>query len=87
MAANPHGSRGEHVGWRARLLAHRLLGRHPRYAHLGVSGIAAVVGFRDLRTFERAFRRRYGMTPRECRCAHRRSGSAPATRKQEMPAR
>ncbi|WP_345613305.1 AraC family transcriptional regulator [Pseudonocardia adelaidensis] len=70
-----------------RLLAARTMLSDPRYAHLGVSGIAAVVGFRDLRTFERAFRRRYGMTPRECRCAHSRSGSAPATRKQEMPAR
>jgi AraC-like DNA-binding protein len=70
-----------------RLLAAQAMLSDPRYAHLGVSGIAAAVGFRDLRTFERAFRRQNGMTPRDCRRARSQSGSAPATLEKEMPAR
>jgi AraC-like DNA-binding protein len=46
-----------------RLLAARAMLSDPKHAHLGTSGIAAAVGFRGLRTFERAFRRQYGMTP------------------------
>ena len=58
-----------------------------RHDWLRISDIASAVGFLDLRTFERAFRRRYGMTPGCWRqeCLH--AGPAPATLKQEMPPR
>jgi transcriptional regulator GlxA family with amidase domain len=46
-----------------RLLAARVLLSDPRHARFGMSNIAAAVGFRDLSTFERAFRRQYRMTP------------------------
>jgi AraC-like DNA-binding protein len=46
-----------------RLLAAQAILADPRHAHLGTSGTAAAVGFLDCRTFERAFRRQYGMTP------------------------
>ena len=68
-----------------RLLAAQVMLSDPRHARLGMSGIAAAVGFLELRTFERAFRRQYGMAPGCWRHEHRRSGSAPATLKQEMP--
>ena len=51
----------------------------------GVQDIGAAVGFVDRRTFERAFRRRYGMTPGSWRREHRHAGSAPATLNEEMP--
>jgi AraC-like DNA-binding protein len=46
-----------------RLLAARVLLSDPRYARFRMSDVAAAVGFLDLSTFERAFRRQYGLTP------------------------
>jgi AraC-like DNA-binding protein len=46
-----------------RLLAARAKLSDPRYAHLGMSAIAAAVGFPRHRSFEQAFRRQHGMTP------------------------
>jgi AraC-like DNA-binding protein len=46
--------------------AHRLL-TDPLYANHKVSAIALDIGFGDLSYFNRAFRRRYGMTPSELR--------------------
>lgn len=46
--------------------AHAML-RNVRLAGLGISAIAYDVGFGDLSYFNRAFRRRYGMTPSEAR--------------------
>jgi AraC-like DNA-binding protein len=48
--------------------AHRLL-TNPLYANQKVSTIALDIGFGDLSYFNRAFRRRYGMTPSELRAA------------------
>ena len=48
--------------------AHRLL-TDPRHANQKVSTIALDIGFGDLSYFNRAFRRRYGMTPSELRAA------------------
>src|SRR5262249_36222683 len=48
--------------------AHRLL-TDPRFANHKVSTIALDSGFGDLSYFNRAFRRRYGMTPSELRAA------------------
>ncbi|GAA3095973.1 helix-turn-helix domain-containing protein [Pseudonocardia yunnanensis] len=56
-----------------RLLAARALLSDPRYDRLAVPSIAAVVGFLDLSTFERAFRRQYGTTPAGWRREHRHS--------------
>ena len=50
-----------------RLARARRMLRDPCFAHLGVSTIAYEVGFADLSYFNRTFRRRYGMTPREAR--------------------
>jgi AraC-like DNA-binding protein len=60
-----------------RLLAARVLLSDPRYARFGISRIAAAVGILHLRTFERAFRRQYGMKPSSWRRAHLNTGSAP----------
>jgi AraC-like DNA-binding protein len=57
-----------------RLLAAEAMLADPRYARLGISRIAAAVGFLDLSTFERAFRRQYGTTPTGCRHEHLGSG-------------
>jgi transcriptional regulator GlxA family with amidase domain len=62
-----------------RLLAAQAMLSDPRYARLGMPDIAAAVGFLGLRTFERAFRRQYGMTPGGWRRAHRHCGPTPAT--------
>ncbi|GAA3056129.1 hypothetical protein GCM10010464_21150 [Pseudonocardia yunnanensis] len=70
-----------------RLLAAQTMLSDPRCARLGMPEIAAATGFRNLRTFERAFRRQYGMTPGSWRCEHCHPGSTAATLKQEMPAR
>jgi AraC-like DNA-binding protein len=51
-----------------RLLAARTMLSDPRYARFTISSIAAAVGFLDLTTFHRAFRRQYGTTPGSCRC-------------------
>ena len=53
-----------------RLLAARTMLADPRYDRLAISSIAAAVGFRDLSTFERAFRRQYGTTPAGWRREH-----------------
>lgn len=47
---------------------HRLL-RDPCRAHEPISGMAYEVGFGDLSTFNRAFRRRFGATPTDIRAA------------------
>ncbi|MBO0832687.1 MAG: helix-turn-helix transcriptional regulator, partial [Actinobacteria bacterium] len=47
-------------------LAYRNL-RQPRYAHRTISSIANDTGFGDLSYFNRAFRRRYGITPSDAR--------------------
>ena len=70
-----------------RLLAAQVMLSDPRYARFGMSDIAAAVGFGNLRTFERAFRRQYGMTPGGWRCEHCHPGSGPANFMQEMPPR
>jgi transcriptional regulator GlxA family with amidase domain len=70
-----------------RLLAARAMLSDLRYSRLGMSSIAAAVGFLDLRTFERAFGRQYGMTPAGWRREHRHSESAPAIVQQGMPPR
>jgi AraC-like DNA-binding protein len=41
----------------------------PRHADLTIGAIAYKVGFGDLSTFNREFRRRYGATPKEVRAA------------------
>jgi AraC-like DNA-binding protein len=46
-----------------RLLAAQAMLSDPRHGWRRMSDIAAAVGFHELRTFERAFRRQYGMTP------------------------
>jgi AraC-like DNA-binding protein len=53
-----------------RLLAAQAMLSDPRNARLGVADIAASVGFVERRTFLRAFRRQYGMTPASWRRAH-----------------
>jgi AraC-like DNA-binding protein len=45
---------------------HRMLG-DLRYANRTISDIALAAGFRDLSTFNREFRRRFGLTPSEVR--------------------
>ncbi|PJG52043.1 AraC family transcriptional regulator [Bradyrhizobium forestalis] len=41
----------------------------PRYAGWTISAIALAAGFGDLSHFNRSFRRRYGVTPSDARCA------------------
>jgi transcriptional regulator GlxA family with amidase domain len=60
-----------------RLLAARAMLSDPRYARLGMSSIAAAVGFRELTTFERAFRRQHGTTPASWRRERLRSVPLP----------
>jgi AraC-like DNA-binding protein len=60
-----------------RLLAAQAILSDPRYTWLGTADIAAAVGFCERRTFERAFRRQYGMTPTSWRRAHRHPESPP----------
>ncbi|GAA3046397.1 hypothetical protein GCM10010464_08320 [Pseudonocardia yunnanensis] len=57
-----------------RLLTARAMLSEPRYARFAISRIAAAVGFLDLSTFERAFRRQYGITPAGWRREHLDSG-------------
>ncbi|GAA3072652.1 hypothetical protein GCM10010464_40910 [Pseudonocardia yunnanensis] len=68
-----------------RLLAAQTMLTDPRYDRLSVSSIATAVGLLDLGTFERAFRRQYGMTPARWRREHRHSGSAPPTGRNCLP--
>ncbi len=53
-----------------RLLAARAMLSGAEYARLGISDIAAAVGFLERRTFELAFRREYGITPGAWRREH-----------------
>ena len=62
----------EHVLAQRLVRAHRLL-TDPLHASQKVSTIALDAGFGDLSYFNRAFRRRYGMTPSELRAAARSS--------------
>ncbi len=50
-----------------RLARVHLLLRDPRHAQRTISDIAFEVGFGDLSYFNRAFRRRFGMTPSDLR--------------------
>ena len=50
------------------LLAHRLL-REPKHRWRKVSDIAAAAGFSDISYFNRTFRARFGVTPREIRAS------------------
>jgi AraC-like DNA-binding protein len=68
-----------------RLLAAQVMLSDPRHTCLATSDIAAAVGFVERRTFERAFRRQYGMTPGSWRREHCHSGSASRTLKEEVP--
>ena len=54
-----------------RLLAAQTLLSDARYDALGIAGVSAAVGIQDLRTFERAFRRQYAVTPAAWRREHR----------------
>jgi AraC-like DNA-binding protein len=60
-----------------RLLAAQAILSDPRHGWRRVSDIAAAVGYLDLSTFERAFRRQYGTTPAGWRREHLRSGPLP----------
>jgi AraC-like DNA-binding protein len=53
-----------------RLLAARTMLSDPRHGWLRLPDIAAAVGFLELSTFERAFRRQYGTTPAGWRREH-----------------
>lgn len=60
-----------------RLAAARQLLADPAGARRTIAGVAAAVGFSELRTFERAFQRQYGTTParwrrHQCLVVHRR---------------
>ncbi|WP_433287149.1 helix-turn-helix domain-containing protein [Pseudonocardia sp. CA-142604] len=70
-----------------RLLAAQVMLIDPRHHRLTMSSIAGAVGFLDLSTFERAFRRKYGMTPAGWRREYLFSGSLPLTcyRKRTQP--
>jgi AraC-like DNA-binding protein len=68
-----------------RLLAAQAILSDPRYTRLGTSDIAAAVGFPERRTFLRAFRRQYGMTPSSWRRERCQSGSAPAAFGKDAP--
>ncbi|WP_433287000.1 helix-turn-helix domain-containing protein [Pseudonocardia sp. CA-142604] len=68
-----------------RLLAAQAMLSDPRRARLTTSDIAASAGFPEWRTFLRAFRRQYGMTPASWRRAHCHSESAPAVLEEKFP--
>jgi len=66
-------ARGESIAaaiWTARLERARLLLSAPRHAGLAIGDIAFRSGFVDHPTFNRMFKRRYGMTPQEARQSH-----------------
>jgi AraC-like DNA-binding protein len=50
--------------------AHRML-TAPRFAHLAIGAIAYEVGFGDLSYFNRSFKQRFGVTPRDVRNGQR----------------
>jgi len=70
-----------------RLLAAQAMLSDPRRDRMRMSDIAAAVGILDRTTFERAFRRQYGVTPGGWRRERLHAGSANATLKQESPPR
>jgi AraC-like DNA-binding protein len=51
---------------------HRMLA-DPQYDHFTIGAVAFEVGFNDLSTFNRAFRRHYGATPSDVRAAFQRN--------------
>lgn len=61
-----------------RLLAARSMLANPANDSRSVAGIAAAAGFAEPTTFERAFRRQYGMTPGRWRREHRAAARATA---------
>jgi AraC-like DNA-binding protein len=63
-----------------RLLAAQVMLSDPRYACLATTHIGAAVGFVERRTFERAFRRQYGMSPSCWRREHATSDLLPYAR-------
>jgi AraC-like DNA-binding protein len=67
---------GENTSLSQFVLGERLIRVHrmladPRYADRTISNIAFEVGFADLSTFNRKFRRCFGLTPSEVRCGSR----------------
>jgi AraC-like DNA-binding protein len=59
------------------VLAQRLIRVHrmlvdPRYSDRNISDIAITAGFGDLSTFNREFRRRFGLTPSDVRAGRNR---------------
>lgn len=66
-----HGADVAAALWQARLeRARRILGSCEAIG-LQISEVAALSGFRDMPSFTRMFKRRYGMTPRDVRDAPR----------------
>jgi AraC-like DNA-binding protein len=55
-------------------LAHHMLG-DPRLLHRKVAEMALDCGFSDLSTFNRTFRREFGMTPTEVRAGAMKAGN------------
>ncbi|GAA1188111.1 helix-turn-helix domain-containing protein [Pseudonocardia alaniniphila] len=60
-----------------RLLAAQAMLSGREHDRRTISAISAAAGFLDLRTFERAFRRRFGTTPSSWRSEHLHAGPAP----------
>jgi AraC-like DNA-binding protein len=54
-----------------RLMRVRRMLTDPRHAGRAIGDIALAVGFGDISTFNREFRRQFGMTPSELRAAAR----------------
>lgn len=77
LFARAGGTPGAYIRER-RLSAARALLSAPRYDTRAVADIAAAVGFTELRTFERAFRRQYGTAPARWRRERREQISSAA---------
>ena len=65
---------GEHTSLSQFVLGQRLVHVHrmltdPRYANRTIGDIVFTAGFGDLSTFNREFRRRFGVTPSDVRCS------------------
>jgi AraC-like DNA-binding protein len=65
--------------WIARVRINRALLMLMNHDH-GITDLAFAVGFKDLRTFERAFKKFAGVTPRDCKRTVRRHVEAGAAR-------
>jgi AraC-like DNA-binding protein len=65
--------------WITRVRINRALLMLMSHDH-GITDLAFAVGFKDLRTFERAFKKFAGVTPRECKHTVRRQLEAGMTR-------